>query len=81
MKIINEIEKSRLNEENMHQINDGDNSCNPYLSCQPKYTVTPCALYNHCPEVIMKKNIDFSSFHQLFSNWYMPNQCKSGRTI
>lgn len=51
MKIINEIEKSRLNEENMHQINGGDNSCNPYLSCQPKYTVTPCALYNHCPEV------------------------------
>lgn len=33
MKIINEIEKSRLNEENMHQINGGDNSCNPYLSC------------------------------------------------
>ena len=62
MKIINEIEKSRLNEENMHQINGGDNSCNPYLSCQPKYTVTPCALYNHCPEVIMKKILIFLLF-------------------
>jgi hypothetical protein len=55
MKIINEIEKSRLNEENMHQINGGDGeACNPYVTCEPvnnqTYQVSTCVTKVVCPK-------------------------------
>lgn len=53
MKIINEIEKSRLNEENMNLLKGGDNSCGTH-SCEKvnnqTYKVTACATKIVCPK-------------------------------